>query len=133
MTSLKSRGKAFWEIYNSVRRHPKKVAMIEGGIAFASVVLGEVAGKAADAILWDPDPGVMGRHIINQGLPFVIKQIIIVVNAEYPYSHKTLLDLPENFGKNAGFYGVLSFVLFNAVILGVYGLFNRNRNRKIKA
>jgi len=121
------------QIYHSVRRHLRKVAVLEGGITVASVVLGEVAGEAAHAIIWDPDPNAAGRHIINYGWPFVTKQMIDVVNSAYKIGgHISWLTFPEKFGYNAGFYGALSFVLFNVLVLGVYELFNWNKNRKIK-
>jgi hypothetical protein len=101
--------KPFLNVYKKISNNPasnKWVGRHKGDLLEIAAILGfsaltgYAAGKAADAVIWDPDPSAAGRHIINQGQPFVLKEIITVVNSEHPLGYTFPHDIPENIGKN---------------------------------
>lgn len=125
--------KKWWRrIRLSVRRHFRMAILAsEGAITSMSAGIGYEAAEVASGIMWDPHPGTTGSHIVNYGWPFVVKILGHSVNGVPPYFYSSVIDVPQNFGKNAGFYGVLAFVVLNAVACSYVFLYHWNENRNI--
>jgi hypothetical protein len=64
---------------------------------------------------WGLKQGAACTRRIGEGdlvVFYLAGKMMTVVNGVYPYVYKTLLGFPENFGKNAGFYGALSLAFW---------------------
>ena len=125
--------KEWWRrIRLSARRHLRiAVVASEGAITAISAGIGYEAAEVASGIMWDPHPGMTGSHALYYGWPFAVKILFHSVNGVPPYFHSSVKDFPQNYARNAGFYGVLAFAILNAVACSCVLLYRWNENRNV--